>query len=179
MDDVAAISFFTKLWPLFGFIPVVLKFGWRDIKNEFDFTERINKIIVKVDRLSQDGKVSIVGCSAGGNIAINVFFKRADAIQKVVNICGALKFAGTSSKFDTPIYINSLKICEKILSEMDGKSKERIMTIRPQFGDEFIKKETVIIEGAKNTTIPTGEHMFSILMALTLFSKKIFDFFKK
>ena len=43
MDDALAISLFTGFWPLFGFTPVVLKFGWLDVKSESDFEQNVNK----------------------------------------------------------------------------------------------------------------------------------------
>jgi len=179
MDDALAIRVFTKFWYLIGFTPIVLKFGWRNINDESDFTQSINRIITEVDQFSKSGTVSLVGCSAGGNIAINVFSKRTHIARRVINVCGALKSTGISSKFDTQTYVNSLKLCEKTLLEMDGEKKKRIMTIHPRFGDEFVKKETVITDGARNVTVPTYEHMFSIFMSLTLFSKKIFKFLKE
>jgi len=179
MDDAPAIRLFTRFWPLFGLTPVVLKFGWKDLKDELGFTLNINKIINEIDSFSEKGTVSLIGCSAGGSAVINVFSQRTETVNKVINVCGALKSDGVLSKFDTPAYIDSLKFCEKAVLEMSIENKKRIMTIRPRFGDEFIKKELVSIENAKNTTIPTIEHMFSIFMTLTFFSGSIFNFLKE
>jgi hypothetical protein len=179
MDDAPVINLFTKFWPLFGFTPVVQKFGWKEIKDEKGVRQNIDKIIAEIDSLSRKGKVSLIGCSAGGSAAINVFSQRAESINKVINICGALSSDSILSKFDTPAYISSLKCCEKSISEMDIEKRQRIMTIRPRFGDEFIKKELVGIKGAKNVTIPTIEHMFTILMSLIFFSKLIFNFLRE
>jgi pimeloyl-ACP methyl ester carboxylesterase len=179
MDDALVMRLFTGFWSLFGLTPVVFKFGWKDIKEDVEFTQNFNRIIFEVDRLAKIGKVSLIGCSAGGSIVINIFSQRRDIIHRVINICGALRFSGTASKFDTPAYLKSLRYCEQAITKLSEKDKKKIMTIRPRFGDEFVKSEKVIIEGAKNISLPTFEHIFSIMMALTIFSKSVFIFLKE
>jgi hypothetical protein len=178
MDDAPAMRLFTGFWPLFGLTPVVLKFGWKEIKDDAGFTQNINKIISKVDRLAELGTVSLLGCSAGGNIMINIFSQRKDIIHRVINVCGALRPGGIGSKFDTPAYLKSLQYCEEAIARLSDEDKNKIMTIRPRFGDEFVKPEQVSIVGAKNISLPTFEHMLTIMMALTIFSKPIFNFLK-
>jgi hypothetical protein len=50
------------------------------------------------------------------------------------------------------------------------------MTVRAMFGDELVPADTSILKGAFNTQVPTAEHMLSIGMALTVFSKPIILF---
>jgi len=179
MDDASAIRLFTGFWPLFGLTPVVLKFGWKEIKDDAGFTQNFDRIISEVDRLAKIGTVSLVGCSAGGNILINVFSQRKNTIHRVVNVCGALRPSDATGKYDTPAYLKSLQYCEQVIAKLDKEDKKKIMTIHPRFGDEFVKPEQTNIEGAKNIRLPIFEHMFSIMMALTIFSKLIFNFLKE
>jgi hypothetical protein len=178
MDDAPAMSLFTGFWPLFGLTPVVLKFGWKDAKDETDLVQNINKVVSEVDRLAKLGTVSLVGCSAGGNIMINVFSQRREIINGVINVCGALRPGSTGSKFDTPAYLNSLRYCDEAIKKLGEEDKKKIMTIRPRFGDEFVKPEQVSVEGAKNSSLPTLEHLLTIMMALTFFSKATIKFLK-
>lgn len=179
MDDASAIRLFTRFWPLFGLTPVVLKFGWKDIKDDAGFTQNFDRIIFEIDRLAKIGTVSLVGCSAGGNILINIFSQRKSIIHRVINVCGALRSGGVASKFDTPAYLKSLQYCEQAIAKLSEEDKKKIMTIRPRFGDEFVKPEQVNVEGAKNISLPTFEHIFSIMFALTIFSKLLFNFLKE
>lgn len=179
MDDAPAMRLFTGFWPLFGLTPVVLKFGWKDIKDDADFTQSLDKIISEVDRFAKIGTVSLVGCSAGGSVFINILSQRKDVIHRVINVCGALRPGCVAGKFDTPAYLKSLYYCENAIAKLSEADKKKIMTIRPRFGDEFVKPEQVDVEGAKNISIPTFEHIFSIMMTLTFFSKSIFTFLKE
>jgi hypothetical protein len=178
MDDASAARLFTRFWPLFGLTPIVFKFGWKNIKNEDDLNHGFDRVILEIDRLTKLGNVSLLGCSAGGNILINIFSQRRDVIHRVINVCGALRPGGAPSKFDTPAYLKALEYCEQAIAGLSQDDKKRIMTMRPRFGDEFVKADQVYIEGAKNIIIPTAEHMLSIILSLTLFSKSIFYFLK-
>ena len=178
MDDVMAVRWFTGFWPLRGLTPVVLKFGWKGIKNEDDFKRSLDKAIAEVDRLAKLGRVSLVGCSAGGSVAINIFSQRKNIVHRVIDVCGALRPGVASGKFDTAGYLKALELCGRAMAGLDEEGRKRIMTIRPRFGDEFVKAEQVSLPGAVNITVPTFEHMLSIMLSLTLFSKSIFRFLK-
>jgi hypothetical protein len=178
MDDAPAMRLFTGFWPLFGLTPVVLKFGWKEIKDDIGLAQNIAKIISEVDHLAKLGTVSLVGCSAGGNIMINIFSQRKDIVHRVINVCGALRPGGIGSKFDTPAYLSSLRHCEEAIAGLNEGNKKKIMTIRPRFGDEFVRPEQVNIEGARNINLPTFEHMLTIMTALTIFSQPVISFLK-
>lgn len=178
MDDVAAVRFFTGFWSLFGLTPVVLKFGWKEMKNEDDFKQGYEKVTIEVDRLAKLGRVSLVGCSAGGSVLIKVFAEKKNIVHRVVDVCGALRPGAASSKFDTAVYLKGLEHSEQAIAGLSEEDKKRILTIRPRFGDEFVKAEQVNIPGANNITVPTFEHMLSIMFALTIFSKPILNFLK-
>jgi len=53
------------------------------------------------------------------------------------------------------------------------------MTAKAMFGDELVPPETIVIEGAHNTKIPTIGHALSIGISLTFFSKPLIGFLKK
>lgn len=178
-NDAGFIRLLTVFWNFFGLRPIVMKFGWKDIKDESDFEAGVAKIISEVDRLSKIGKVSLIGCSAGGSVMVNVFSRRKDIVNKVIDICGALRHEGNElKKMETKAYLHSLNSCEKAILSLDENNKQKLLIIRPRFGDEFVKNEDVFIEKANNITIPTKEHLLTIVSALTIFSKKIFDFLK-
>ncbi len=178
MDDDAAVRLFAWFWPFFGLTPVVLKFGWKEMKNEDDLKRGLDKVMVEVDRLAKLGKVSLLGCSAGGSVVVNIFLQRKNIVHRVVDVCGALRPGAVRSKFDTPAYLKALEYCERAMAGLGAEDKQRVLTVRPRFGDEFVKADQVIIDGARNITVPTAEHMLSIMLSLTLFSKSILNFLK-
>jgi len=53
------------------------------------------------------------------------------------------------------------------------------MTVRALFGDELVPADTAILRGAHNIVVPTPEHVFSIAIALTLFSRPLITFLTK
>jgi hypothetical protein len=121
--------------------------------------------------------------SAGGSAVLNAFIERKNKIHRVVNVCGRLR-VGTQKGFrsfeartsSSPAFAQSIKLCESREDSLTGPDRLRIMTVRAMFGDELVPSDSAILRGAYNTRIPTPEHMFSISMALTLFSKPIILF---
>lgn len=53
-----------------------------------------------------------------------------------------------------------------------------MLTFRPLF-DELVPSSTVSVPGGTNVVLPTIEHILSISLAMTVFSKKIADFVLK
>jgi len=180
-DETKKLQFATYHWRWFGLIPIVYSIGWRDGK---DFRPKLNQIITLIDTYAQCGNaVSLVGTSAGGSAVINAFYKRKNNICKVINVCGRLK-VGTHKGFrsfelrtkTSPAFAQSVLLCEKNLTSLTKSDKNKIMTVQAKFGDELVPSETTLIEGAFNATVPTLEHMFSIVLSLTLFSKPLILF---
>lgn len=183
-DDRKKLALVTAHWKKHGLVPLVHSVGWRD--EEPDFDTKLNKLLDVVDALfSQGNTVSLVGTSAGGSAVLNAFYKRRDKIHKVINVCGRLRegsvngFRSFKSRTATsPAFAASVKLCESHESLWTAQDKSKIMTLRPFFGDELVPSTTATLDGAINKVIPTGEHAFSIAMALTLLSRPLIDFIK-
>lgn len=178
------LEFATSHFRMHGLNPVVYPTGWRDSET---FKLKLQRLVDMIDGYIKSGNiVSLIGTSAGGSAALNVFIERKNTIYKMINVCGRLR-VGTETGFrsfksktsSSPAFAESVLQCqstEKSLSDIDRK---RIMTVHAQFGDELVPPETTIINGAKNISIPTVEHIVSIGLALTLFSKPIIEFLKR
>lgn len=183
-DDTQKMVLGTKHWVKYGLEPLVHALGWRD--HESDFQTKLNKLLEVIDNLIVQGnEVSLVGTSAGGSAVLNVFYERKDKIHKVINVCGRLRtgsvtgFRSFKSKTATsPAFAQSIKQCESHESLWSDQDRQKIMTVRPLLGDELVPADTTILNGASNIVIPTGEHMLSIAMALTLFSSSLIKFIK-
>lgn len=183
-DDTKKLQWVTNHWLKFGLEPIIHSVGWHDRKIEFQ--SKLNRLIKLIDELSKGSdKVSLVGTSAGGSAVMNAFIERRDTVFRVINVCGRLR-KGNQSGFrsfesrsaSSPSFAQSIQLCESNLATLSDRDKIKIMTVRAMFGDELVPGDTSIVEGAYNTQVPTPEHVFSIGMALTVFSKPLIVFLK-
>lgn len=154
-----------------GLIPHVLPIVWKDGEH---FLPKLERIVKEIDEYTQRGEiVSLVGCSASGSAMLNAFIERKNVIHKVVNLDGFVR-PGHAKGFRNFDVRSAQSIAfresvfrfvefEKTLTVVD---RNKILTVRPLFGDELVPSDTVVIQGAINKTIPMGEHVISIALAL-------------
>lgn len=182
-DREKGIKFITNFWKKNQFDPIIFPVRWSNNEN---FEQKLNRLLTLIDELKNKGKViSLVGTSAGGSVAINAFIRRKKLIYKVVNICGRLKVGPTegwrsfkSTTSHHKAFAQSILFLENNAKLLNPGNRKKIMTMTAMFGDELVPKETNSFEGAYNVSIPTFEHMTSIILSLTLFSNKIFSFLR-
>lgn len=179
-DETNKIKFATNHWKKHGLEPVVHSVGWHD-GDKFEL--KLHRLVGLIDEFSQEGDiVSLVGISAGGSAAMNAFIECKDTIHRVIIVCGRLR-TGSQSGFrsfeirtaSSPACAQSIRMCESREPDLTEADKLKIMTVRAMF-DELVPGDTAILKGAYNTRVPTPEHMFSIGMALTVFSKPLIVF---
>ncbi|MFZ2026514.1 MAG: hypothetical protein WAV30_04480 [Microgenomates group bacterium] len=183
-DGVEIMELATRHWQNKGLVPLVYSVGWRD--DERSFTPKLTRLLELIDELHERGKtISLVGTSAGGSAAINAFIERRDSIHRVINVCGRLRIGPTTGVWSfgaktktSPSFADSVMMCETHQKSLTDKDLQRVMTIRPIF-DETVPKETVGLAGANNIVFPSGEHVLSISLIMTLFSHKITSFLKE
>jgi hypothetical protein len=163
--------------------PINWQYFWG--KNDDNYETRLKKLIGEIDKLNEQGfVVSLIGLSAGGSVAINAFLQRKKQIKKVINICGRLyagkiKFPKSEKSNDNNfLFKESVKKCEENLKSLNVDDKEKILTVRPLW-DEFAPTEYAMIEGVKNIKVFSVEHVLTILLSMTIYKNKIFDFLKK
>lgn len=184
-DEVNKMTWATNFWRRFGLDPIVHSVGWHN--GEREFQPKLQILVDMIDKFANDGdKVSLVGCSAGGSAAFNAFFERRNVVYRVINVCGRLRTGSQNGfrSFDartasSPPFAESVKLFESHEALLTEQDKQKVMTVRALFGDELVPADTTILRGAYNTVVPTPEHVFSIAMALTLFSRPLITFLKK
>ena len=140
-----------------------------------------------IDRFANDGdRISLVGCSAGASAALNAFIERKNIIYRVITVCGRLKTGNQRSFRSFPArtatslsFAESVKLFESHEHLLSDQDRQKIMTVRALFGDELVPADTAILRGAHNIVVPTPEHVFSIAIALTLFSRPLITFLTK
>lgn len=184
-DDAAKLSWATNHWRKYGLVPIVYTIGWKD-KGE-NFEPKLNTLLEMIDQYAKDGdRVSLVGCSAGGSAVLNAFFERKNVVHRVISVCGRLTRGGQQGfrSFETrtassPSFAKSVQLFESREELFSDNDRQKIMTVRALFGDELVPADTTILRGAYNTVVPTPEHVLSIGMALTLFSRPLITFLTK
>jgi len=182
-DREKGIKMITNFWKKYNLNPIIFPIRWSNSEN---FEQKLDRIINLIDRLKDEHKIiSLIGTSAGGGVAINAFIRRKKYIHKVINICGRLSVGPTkgwrsfeSATSHYPAFAQSIILLEKNAKQLDQNDRKKIMTITAKFGDELVPKKTNYFKDAYNISIPTFEHMASIILSLTFFSNKIFSFLK-
>lgn len=183
-DKTGILKILTNHWKKRGLHLIFHAVGWQDGE---DFQPKLNRLLDFVDQLTKnDGRVSIVGTSAGGSAALNAFIKRRNKIHKIINVCGRLRTGPEKGirSFQTTTtpsraFAQAVKLAEAQEHTLSKADRKRVMTVRARFGDQLVPAETTFLDGAYNTSIPTAEHMLSIGAALSLFSKPILKFLQK
>jgi hypothetical protein len=176
----AIFDFITRNWHNKYGLSVHILNVWN---TEKDFPSMLEKVVNKIDKLSNNGDtVSLIGASGGGNLAINAFIQRKRMVNKVINVCGRMRVGKHTDLDISPndkqlkAYIKSIHFLESNIASLSSDDKMKIMTIRPRFGQEFVPVDTVTIDGGNNIAIPTFEHILSIVAALTIFKRLLISF---
>lgn len=184
-DEVNRMSWAVSHWRKHGLEPLVHSVGWHNEEQEFQ--PKLESLVKMIDQYAESGdRISLVGCSAGGSAVLNAFFDRKDVVHRVINVCGRLR-SGNQQGFrsyeartaSSPPFAQSIKLFESRENLLSKQDRQKVMTVRALFGDELVPADTTVLYGAYNTVIPTPEHVFSIAMALTVFSNPLITFLTK
>jgi carboxylesterase type B len=152
---------------------------------EQDLEPKLERVVALIDTYHTNRyTVSLLGTSAGGSAVINAYAMRKEKIHKVINLCGRLKKGDRvfptleqASRTSKSFYDSVIR-CEEILKNLTFEDYKKILTLRPLF-DELVPSSTVSVPGGRNILLPTIEHILSITLAMTLFSRKIVDLVQK
>ncbi len=168
-----------KLWQIYGVKTRIYRIFWADNK---PFEDKFQNLLKEIDRLSEAGnKVSFVGVSAGASTALAAFAQRKSVISGVVCICGKINNAQTVHEVtykQNPSFKESMKKLGKNMPELDKASRGRILSIHP-LHDNIVPLNDTKIKGAREKTILTAGHIFSIVYAITIGSFGIVKFLKQ
>lgn len=178
-DDTKFLQFVTRNWQKkYGIIPHVISFGWKG-KTAL-FTARLENLYDIVQSLLQKGHtVSLLGTSAGGSAAINIYSKFPE-ISYVINVCGRLRKgidvypSLEQATKHHPIFTESILACENTIDRLISTDKDKIL-MRPLY-DEIVPVSTMTIAGVTNKRIIAVEHVASMFIAMTLYAKSISSF---
>jgi hypothetical protein len=171
----------TKHFEKFGLTPIVESANWKGDEN---LSEKLARCSSLINLLHEKGnKIDILGGSAGGSLALLLFYLHHDKISKAVNLNGRLRkgnykfrsldFASRNS-FS---FKESVLAFEKIEPKLSNDERKRILTIRALI-DEIVPAGTVGVSGATNINSFIPGHMLCIALSLLVFDRKIVEFIK-
>lgn len=133
------------------------------------------------DAIAEGHTVSLVGTSAGASLVLTAFAARKQKIHSVVTICGKLHNPGTVSQAlfaMNPAFKESMAAYARIEHTLTPTDRKKILLARAA-RDAYVPASDGEVAGARTYIMPSAGHVFSVLMALTVFSRRILRFIKK
>lgn len=138
-----------------------------------DATEATQKL------LKRHGRLAIIGSSAGGSMAINVFSKLQDENVQAVSLCGRLHlgnydpsdkrsldakaYIGTSKASQS--FFDSVTYCDQIAIPAIKNENLHKITVIKQLTDLVVPRETMDIPGIEPIVVPGFGHGMGIALA--------------
>ncbi|HSW81133.1 MAG TPA: hypothetical protein VLG40_01935 [Candidatus Saccharimonas sp.] len=151
--------------------------GWADQKSTLQ--SKLDQVHQKIIEAKQRGYiVSLVASSAGGSLAINALARHHNDIHRTAIICGALasadKVAPEVYKLN-PMFKESMVALPASFKKLTPHMRHNILSVKP-LHDSIVNPKYQSIKDAPVLQMPTSGHIYSIVIALTRYSRAIVDF---
>lgn len=173
------ISLLPVVWQGCGMIIHVVYPHWES--NE-PLDEKLTRIRTAAQQLVRRNlPVALVGQSAGGSAAGNVFLEDADSYTGFINITGRLSEGRNArpslaaATRQSPSFAESVLTVEGKLKTASSRTREKILTIRP-FWDLVVPSVTVGVLGATNLVAPYPDHVVGGVFIDLTYAKRISRF---
>lgn len=170
-----------------GFNVVHAHVQWR---KEQDFSKLLEELVLQARELVEnDNELTIIGLSAGGSMALNLYAKLNNKNIKIISIIGRLRkgfvlpwsyrtmkrAAHFGTRHESKIFYDSVMHCEdSTIPSLAIVDRQNIITLKP-ITDLIVPLNTMSIAGVKNIRIPALGHV----MACSVGLNKAADFLKK
>lgn len=166
-------------WQKLGFELTYFPLHWGDKK---DFKPKLQSLLDEIDRLHTEtgSQIVLIGSSAGASAILHAYAKRKNSIRSAVCICGKIRNPQTIGEHvyrNNPAFKQSMQQLPATLGELEPNDRRKIISVHSLY-DGRVPVADTYIEGAKELTIHTVGHVFSIGFALSLGKKKIAKFIR-
>lgn len=142
------------------------------------YEERLERVLHAIDSAQEKGyKVSLIGESAGGSMAINAAASRP-SIHRLITVAGANDPDAEVSPVTlkrSPSFDKSLQTVRQSLGVFP---LERTHTVHGLV-DHVVRTQHTLIKGTHSHTVPTFGHMATIILCLSVLSLLITRLVKK
>lgn len=161
--------FLLRFWQIYGVHTQLVPMQWYDGKS---YEEKYDRVVDAIEAAKKQGyQVSVIGESAGGSMAMNVF-ARNDSLYRLVSLSGVNTFHTTVSPrilARSPAFKESLSYLDASREHAVKKQPESIVSIAALVDSTvFVSKNK--IKGVKNMRVFSVGHIPSILLCLSVFS---------
>jgi pimeloyl-ACP methyl ester carboxylesterase len=135
-----------------------------DWRSDEPFEELLERLVsLTRHKLEEHGKLVLIGSSAGGSLALNIFRKINNKNLSVVTICSRLhdarlarwdrrtleRMAYIGTLKASPLFVDSVAYCtNQTIPGFTKTDKQRVIIVR-QLADDVVPKRTMEIEGIK------------------------------
>jgi pimeloyl-ACP methyl ester carboxylesterase len=160
-DHTAYIERAVRSWPeKHGIRPYVYAFGWEG--NASSYSQKYKKFLAKIQEVSGDGSVALIGISAGAAAVMNAARDLPDSVSVVMSVCGRVRRTrrGLWSFRAFPVHWRCVDAVD--LSTLDPA---KIMTFCSIL-DEAVPPSQVPVDGATNIRLVVPGHVPAILWTL-------------
>jgi pimeloyl-ACP methyl ester carboxylesterase len=149
-------------------------------KNE-SFAHKLERLTTIIDHAHAKGyTVSLVAASAGSSMALNALHERPDSIHRVISIVGKLKHPEAVARelYDlNPAFEDSLKASTNAEAKLTPGQRSKILVVRAM-RDSYVPGSDGEVKGAHEFTMNTIGHVTSIILALTVYQRRLIRFIK-
>ena len=165
-----------ELWEPYGLCIEPQLIDWTST----DYEQRLEDIGNRVEQLSEQGKLSMVGASGGGKPALSLFASHPDSIHRVITISSKVDryvISPVTRKLFPNLVISS-DVLPNSLKKISGEMLKRILCLHP-LSDDVVAPKDAVLTGANYHTVQANGHIPGIAHALTVESGVIADFIRR
>lgn len=144
---------------------------WHSEEKLKDKKARLDKLFGEINETGEE--IQVVASSAGGSLAVILFAKEKKNINLLTLISTKLikpEKIGEDHRKSTPMLVEAVSECEKLLYNLTESDRSKITTYRPIY-DDVIPTKDMKIKGAKNKVVLAAGHAIGITVALFIFKK--------
>jgi pimeloyl-ACP methyl ester carboxylesterase len=145
------------------------------------FAHKLGRLIKIIDHAAAKGyTVSLVAASAGSSMALNALYKRPDGIHRVISIVGKLKHPEAVAPelyALNPAFEDSLRASANVETKLTPSQRKKILVVRAM-RDSYVPSRDGAVKDAHVTTMHTMGHVSSIILALTIYQRRLIRFVK-
>jgi pimeloyl-ACP methyl ester carboxylesterase len=173
----------TMPWRIHGLSTIVFPVTWE----EGTFKGKLKELKEEIDvELDQEKKVSLLGVSAGGTLAVAGMIERPE-VHRAVTVSSRLRSITVPNyaQLDainavSPSSVQGVEWLEEHDAELNQEMRKRVLNTRACSGDTQVHPSMSFIKGAENVWMPHARsHIRAVSDALTVHSEVIVDFLKK
>jgi hypothetical protein len=157
-----------KMWRYRNVTTELVSMTWADGK---PYEEKFDKLSKAIDA-SAGKRIVLIGESAGGSMAVNMYAARANDLYKVMTICGK----NTSTHGVSPLYYaknpafkTSMEMTEKSVQSLSEQQRRNFVSITP-LADPTVPVKDTLLPGCRHEVVFAYGHFIPISLMLSIYS---------